>query len=211
MFYFGVVLLWFPELPESVEGCLPSSVWEHSLLSLLTLLHSVFSPLGPSAHALDILTVPQCVFACPHAFSPSLSWILSITIFQSRALSRVVLTALHYSRILNLTLCIFSSSRFTGFFSTDFSVPQGLQPSSPTCPDDSPGCVCVCVCVCVSMCGSAITTGHLDPMPGCLHQRGPYPGPPPCTKCLFQSGSLKTHRPQVSISWGSLSDFRVEP
>ena len=149
LFYFGVVLLWFPELPESVEGCLPSSVWEHSLLSLLTLLHSVFSPLGPSAHALDILTVPQCVFACPHAFSPSLSWILSITIFQSRALSRVVLTALHYSRILNLTLCIFSSSRFTGFFSTDFSVPQGLQPSSPTCPDDSPGCVCVCVCVCL--------------------------------------------------------------
>ena len=71
--------------------------------------------------------------------------------------------------------------------------------------------MCVCVCVCVSMCGSAITTGHLDPMPGCLHQRGPYPGPPPCTKCLFQSGSLKTHRPQVSISWGSLSDFRVEP
>ena len=152
MFYFGVVLLWFPELPESVEGCLPSSVWEHSLLSLLTLLHSVFSPLGPSAHALDILTVPQCVFACPHAFSPSLSWILSITIFQSRALSRVVLTALHYSRILNLTLCIFSSSRFTGFFSTDFSVPQGLQPSSPTCPDDSPGCVCVCVCVYVWLC-----------------------------------------------------------
>ena len=148
-FCFGVILLWFPELPESVEGCLPS-VWEHSLLlSLLTLLHSVFSPLDPSAHALDILTVPQCVFACPHAFSPSFSWILSITIFQPRALSRMVLTALRYSRILNLILCIFSSSRFTGFFSTDFSVPQGLQPSSPTCPDDSPGCVCVCVCVCV--------------------------------------------------------------
>ena len=151
-FCFGVILLWFPELPESVEGCLPS-VWEHSLLlSLLTLLHSVFSPLDPSAHALDILTVPQCVFACPHAFSPSFSWILSITIFQPRALSRMVLTALRYSRILNLILCIFSSSRFTGFFSTDFSVPQGLQPSSPTCPDDSPGCVCVCVCMCVNVC-----------------------------------------------------------
>ena len=78
-------------------------------------------------------------------------------------------------------------------------------------PQDVCVCVCVYVCECVSMCGSAITTGHLDPMPGCLHQRGQYPGPPPCTKCPFQSGSLKTHRPQVSISWGSLSDLRVEP
>ena len=73
----------------------------------------------------------------------------------------------------------------------------------------APQDVCVCVCECVSMCGSAITAGDLDPMPGCLHQRGPYPGPPSCTKCLFQSGSLKpiVHRcpslgaPYLTSGW----------
>ena len=47
LFYFGVILLWFTELPESVQRCLPS-VWEHSLLlSLLTLPHSYFLSSGP--------------------------------------------------------------------------------------------------------------------------------------------------------------------
>lgn len=75
--------------------------------------------------------------------SPSLS-------SSPRALSRVAPRLLCTTqRILSLTFCIFSSSRFTEFFSTDFSVPQGLQPSSPTCADGSPGCVCMCVTVCL--------------------------------------------------------------
>ena len=93
------------------------------------------------------LLSPIPFFRVSAGSSPSLS-------SSPRALSRVVPILLYTSqRILSLTLCIFSSSRFTAFFSTDLSVPQGLQPSSPTYTDDSPRCVCMCVnvCLCVAL------------------------------------------------------------
>lgn len=194
-----------------MQECLPS-VWEHSLLlSLLTLLHSIFSPLDPSAQALDILTVPQCVFACPDAFFPSFSWIFSITLFQfSCPVSSGTQAALHYLVHPQPHTLYFQFQQIHCILFYRFFCPSRTAAFKSHLRRWLPR-MCVYVCECVSMCGSAITAGHLDPMPGCLHQRGPYPGPPPCTKCPFWFRSLKNHRPQVSTSWGSLSDFRVEP
>lgn len=125
-------------------------------MSLLTLLHSSFSFLTPSAHALGILTVPRCVFAFPQAF-PQVSAGSSPSLSSSPcALSQVAQTGSSTLLSASSTLYfgIFNTSRFTGFFSTDFSVLKdcSLQvPPALMTPQDV--CVCVCECVlCVWLC-----------------------------------------------------------